>query len=118
MRFKVDIFSQKFKDIDYPEADEEGNYEGATKIGEAQFIIGELFQNKKEGLCKDLFNCDEPRVERRLRLAGTTCTMRYEQIEQTNTMVTMQVMVKGFQQAYLIYKIMIVREMNDYVLVY
>jgi hypothetical protein len=44
--------------------------------------------------------------------------MRYEQIEQTNTMVTMQVMVKGFQQAYLIYKIMIVREMNDYVLVY
>lgn len=77
-----------------------------------------MLKKKKEGLVKQLNNYDKKSVHRNLLKLGTTCTLRYEQIEQTNTMVTLQLMVKGYQQAYLIYKILIIREMNDYVLVY
>jgi hypothetical protein len=77
-----------------------------------------MFKKKKEGLKKPLTFYNSKKMHERLKSLGSTCTLRYEQIEQTNTLVTLQVMVKGYQQAYLMYKILIVREMNDYVCVY
>ncbi len=63
-------------------------------------------------------NYDSKKVNNQLQELKSTCTMRYEQIEQTNTTVNMQLMVKGYSAAYLMYKILIIREMSDFVVVY
>jgi hypothetical protein len=55
-----------------------------------------MLQKKKEGLVKQLHNYDNKFMNSKLEKLNSTCTCRYEQIEQTNTMVTLQIMVKGY----------------------
>ena len=50
-------------------------------LGEAEFLIGDMLKKKKEGLVKQLNNFDKKSVNKQLVSQGTTCTLRYEQIE-------------------------------------
>ena len=73
---------------------------------------------KKTGLVKQLYNEEDPTAHSKLKKLGTTCTMRYEMIEQTNTIIRTQFHVRGLQENYLLYKISRIRETNDYVVFY
>jgi hypothetical protein len=50
-------------------------------LGEAEFLIGDMLKKKKEGLVKQLNNFEKKSVNKQLVSQGTTCTLRYEQIE-------------------------------------
>lgn len=50
-------------------------------LGEAEFLIGDMLKKKKEGLVKQLNNFEKKSVNKQLVNQGTTCTLRYEQIE-------------------------------------
>lgn len=49
---------------------------------------------------------------------GTCITLRYELVEQTNTVVNLQFSCKSLHQSFIMYKIMMIREMGEYVSIY
>jgi hypothetical protein len=83
MRFKVAIYQRKKKLMDF------GAIEDGDLVGEAEFLIGDMIKRKKEGLEKPLLNYERRSTNNKLKALGTTCTLRYEQIEQTNTLLTL-----------------------------
>ena len=83
MRFKVAIYQRKKKLMDF------GAIEDGELVGEAEFLIGDMIKRKKEGLEKPLVNYERRSTNNKLKALRTTCTLRYEQIEQTNTLLTL-----------------------------
>ena len=82
MHFKIQIYQRKNKKMDF------GAIEDGELIGECEFLIGDMLKKKKEGLEKRLINYDRKSMNKKLVAAGSTCTLRYENIEQTNTLLT------------------------------
>lgn len=113
MRYKVQIYQTAGA------SEEKVNVEKSTLLGEAEYVIGDLLQLKKTGLCVPLQNPHAPLVDKIIQKQNSTCTMRYEMIEQTNTLIKVQFKVSGgLNENYLLYKLSRIREMNDYVVFY
>ena len=118
MKYKVMIYQTKNASI------EKANIEESRLIGEGEFEIGELLKLKKTGV---VFLLQLPETEMKenrkknkiLKKSQTTCTVRYEMIEQTNTNIKAQFkVIGGLSENFLLYKLSRIREMSDYVVFY
>lgn len=86
MRYKVQIY-QTTKEIG--ERGETPQIAKSTLIGEAYYVIGELMKHKETGLVGQLqLPLEENESKNKvLKNLKSTCTMRFELIEQTNTFI-------------------------------
>ncbi len=90
----------------------------STLLGSNEYLIADGVKKKREGDKKPMIHPSNQKFNDNFELLGTTITLRYELVEQTNTVVNLQFQCKSLPQNFLMYKILRIREMGEFVTVF